>query len=88
VSGIRCRVLGHCFRFDNDGTTMRWNCERGCGAGGFKRYGSADDARRYAAAFDRADRGDLGRRAPLGLLPLRLVRAIGLLRTRRRGGQS
>ena len=82
MSRIRCQVLGHCFRFDSDGATMRWNCERGCGAGGSKRYRSATDARRYAAAFDRADRGDLGRRAPLGLLPLRLARAIGVLRPR------
>jgi hypothetical protein len=82
VSTIRCLVLGHCFRFDSDGTMMHWNCERGCGAGGSKRYRSADDARRYAASFDRADRADLGRRAPLGLLPLRLARAIGARRTR------
>jgi hypothetical protein len=40
-----------------------------------------EDARRYAAAFDREDRQDMGRRAPLiGLLPLRLAR---MLRRRR-----
>ena len=62
---------------------MRWTCERGCGAGGEKRYASAADARRYAAAFDREDREDLGRRAPLiGLLPLRIFRAL----RRSRGG--
>jgi hypothetical protein len=88
VSRIRCRVLGHRFRFDSNGTMMRWSCERGCGAGGSKRYRSSNDARRYAAAFDRADRGDLGRRAPLGLLPLRLARAVGVRRTRRRAGQA
>ena len=33
-------------------------------------------ALRYARAFDREDRDDLGRRAPLfGLFPLRLLRA-------------
>ncbi len=54
---------------------MRWSCERGCGAGGEKEYESAALARRYAAALDREDRDDLGRRAPLiGLLPLRLWR--------------
>jgi hypothetical protein len=55
---------------------MRWNCQRGCGAGGSKRYGTAQEARRYAAAFDREDRDDLGRRAPLGLTPLRLLRGV------------
>jgi hypothetical protein len=72
---IACRALGHRFRFRAEGEVMVWECERGCGAGGEKRYGSADDARRFAAAFDREDRADLGRRAPLiGLLPLRLWR--------------
>lgn len=56
---------------------MRWACARGCGAGGEKRYPSGAEAQRYAAAFDREDREDLGRRAPLiGLLPLRLWRAF------------
>ena len=73
---LRCRVLGHSFRFSSDGSTMRWTCERDCGAGGEKRYPSAADAARFARAFDREDRRDLGRRAPLGLLPLRLIRAI------------
>jgi hypothetical protein len=71
----RCRLLGHRFRFTSEATTMRWQCERGCGAQGAKRYPSAEDARRYAGAFDREDRQDVGRRAPLGLLPLRLLRA-------------
>ena len=55
---------------------MRWDCVR-CGAvGGSKAYDSAEDAARYAAAFDKEDSADLGRRAPLvGLLPLRLWRA-------------
>ncbi|HEX2409786.1 MAG TPA: hypothetical protein VHJ39_01360 [Solirubrobacteraceae bacterium] len=73
---VRCRLLGHRFRFSSDGPTMRWTCERDCGAGGEKRYPSAADAARYARAFDREDRKDLGRRAPLGLLPLRPIRAI------------
>jgi hypothetical protein len=73
---LRCRVLGHRLRFSCDGETMRWTCQRGCGTGGSKRYSSAADARRYAAAFDREDREDLGRRAPLGLTPLRLFRAL------------
>ncbi|MBO3744737.1 hypothetical protein J5X84_01565 [Streptosporangiaceae bacterium NEAU-GS5] len=54
---------------------MRWRCA--CGAGGAKRYADAADAARYATAFDREDRADLGRRAPLvGLLPLRLLRRV------------
>jgi hypothetical protein len=73
---LRCRVLGHRFRFTSADQTMRWRCERGCGAGGAKDYADAADAERYARAFDRQDRDDLGRRAPFfGLLPLRLTRA-------------
>jgi hypothetical protein len=70
---VGCRLLGHRYRFEADGQTMRWTCERGCGAGGSKEYGSAEEASRYAAAFDREDRAVLGRRAPLlGMFPLRL----------------
>jgi hypothetical protein len=72
-----CTVLGHRFRFTSEGNVMRWECTRGCGAGGSKSYPTADDAARYARAFDREDREDLGRRAPLiGLFPLRLYRAL------------
>ena len=73
---LSCRVLGHRFRFTADGETMTWQCER-CGTfGGRKQYASAADAERYARSFDKEDRADLGRRAPLvGLLPLRLWRA-------------
>jgi hypothetical protein len=72
---LRCRALGHRFRFRAEGATMVWACER-CGENGSKRYASAADATRYACAFDREDRDDLGRRAPLvGLFPLRLLRA-------------
>ena len=73
---LPCRLLGHRFRFSSDAETMRWQCQRGCGAGGEKRYASSEDAARYAQAFDREDREDLGRRAPLvALFPLRLMRA-------------
>jgi hypothetical protein len=79
---IRCRLLGHALRFRAEGATMRWACAR-CGVSGEKRYETADDAARYAAAFDREDRESLGRRAPLvGLLPLRLWHAV------RRGGPT
>ena len=72
---VRCRLLGHRFRFTSDGETIRWACERGCGAGGEKRYPTAEKAAHFARAFDREDRDELGRRAPVGLLPLRLMRA-------------
>ena len=72
---LMCRVLGHRFTFRAEGLLLVWECERGCGAGGSKEYPSAAQAQRYAAAFDRRDSDDLGRRAPLlGLLPLRLWR--------------
>jgi hypothetical protein len=52
---------------------MHWACERGCGAGGSKDYPTSAEAARYAAAFDREDRSELGRRAPLlGMFPLRM----------------
>jgi hypothetical protein len=82
---VACRVFGHRYRFEADGRTMRWTCQRGCGAGGEKVYTTAADARRYASAFDREDRADIGRRAPLiGLLPLRVWRAM----RRSRSGRS
>ena len=74
---LRCHVLGHRYRFRAEDRTMVWTCQRGCGVGGSKTYATAAEATRYARAFDREDREDLGRRAPLvGLLPLRIVRAL------------
>jgi hypothetical protein len=75
---LPCRVFGHRYRFAAEGATMRWSCER-CGTvGGEKTYASAKEAERYARAFDREDREDLGRRAPLvaglGLRAFRLLR--------------
>ncbi|HET7566847.1 MAG TPA: hypothetical protein VFJ91_02575 [Gaiellaceae bacterium] len=79
---LACRLLGHRFRFAAEGETMRWRCERGCGVGGEKTYASAEEAARFARAFDREDGAELGRRAPfLGMFPLRLV---WLLRRRSR----
>jgi hypothetical protein len=78
---VLCQLFGHRPRFTADGTTMRWECQRGCRAGGSKQYASAEQATRFARGLNREDREDLGRRAPLvGLLPLRLAR---LLRRRR-----
>lgn len=62
---------------------MRWECER-CGDGGSKRYATAEDAQRYARAFDRSDTEDVGKRPLLSLLPLWLARKAGE-RARRRG---
>lgn len=73
--GLRCRLFGHRYRFAAEGAVLTWHCQRGCGARGSKAYPTAAQARRFAAAFDREDREDLGRRAPyLGLFPLRLWR--------------
>ncbi|MFF4232011.1 hypothetical protein [Streptomyces sp. NPDC001820] len=84
-----CRLLGHHFRFSSDGDTMHWQCVRGCGAGGTKSYPSAEDAQRYARAFDHEDSEDLGRRAPLvGLFPLRLYRALRMRRQKRASGPA
>jgi hypothetical protein len=71
---LRCRLLGHRFRFAADAATMRWRCERGCGAGGEKRYATAAEAERYARGFER-EHSSAERRTPLGALPLRLWRA-------------
>lgn len=77
VVGWRCRVLGHRLHFTHTGPLMRWECERGCGLLGSKRYLTTNDASRYAAAFDLRHDRDLGRRAPLiGLFPLRLWRRL------------
>ena len=74
---LRCSVLGHRYRFTASGVEMRWACGRCRHLGGVKQYATAEDATRFAAAFDREDRQDLGRRAPLiGLLPLRLARIL------------
>lgn len=83
---VGCMVFGHDHTFRADGPTMRWECRRGCGAGGSKTYPSTLDAARYASAFDRRDTKDVGRRAPLiGLLPLRLWRHF---QDRNKGGTS
>ena len=74
---VGCTVFGHKPVFRAEGATMVWECERGCGERGTKTYDTADDALRYAVAFNHPDSADLGKRAPLiGLLPLRLWRAI------------
>ena len=71
---VSCRVLGHRWRFSSEGEVMRWECGRGCGAEGSKRYPSAEQAARYARAFDREDRDATGRRPLLSMLPLWVAR--------------
>jgi hypothetical protein len=71
---LACKLLGHSIRFWSEGEEMHWTCERDCGFGGSKSYSDPATARRFARAFDRDDRSDLGKRAPLSLTPLRLVR--------------
>ena len=74
---LACRVFGHRYRFGSEGATMRWACERGCGAGGEKEYPTAAEARHFATAFDFDQRDSTGKRAPLfGLLPLRIGRKL------------
>ena len=78
-----CALIGHRYRFSADGPTMTWICSRGCGAGGAKTYPSAAEATQYARAFDKEDRDDVGRRAPLlGMFPLRIAAWL-----RRRGAR-
>jgi hypothetical protein len=75
---LACTIFGHRPAFSADGATLRWACDR-CGMdAGAKTYASAEDARRYASAFNRRDTDAMGKRAPLiGLLPLRLWRRFG-----------
>jgi hypothetical protein len=63
---------------------MSWACERCGGAGGSKTYATEEEAALYARGFDREDREDLGRRAPLiaGIGP-RIIRMVRLRRARR-----
>lgn len=73
---VACRLLGHRLRFRAEGPLMLWECERGCGASGRKRYDSADVARRYAQAFDRDNGEAIGRRPTLSTVPLALLRML------------
>ncbi len=74
---LSCRLFGHKLGFTTKGRTMRWGCER-CGQViGSKDYPTEAEAQHYAAAFDRRDTDDLGRRAPLiGMFPLRVWRSL------------
>jgi hypothetical protein len=81
---VACRIFGHRYVFTADGAELRWACRRCGDPGGVRRYDTAREATRYADAFNREDRSDIGRRAPLlGMFPLRLYRALRARRTTR-----
>ena len=82
---VSCRVFGHRWRFSTEGDVMRWECGRGCGAEGSKRYASAEQAARYARVFDREDRDATGRRPLLSMLPLWVARRAAERRRRPSG---
>jgi hypothetical protein len=79
---LACRIFGHRFRFRAEGDTMHWECQRGCGAGGTKRYDSPQDANRYASAFDREGSFDLSKRPLLSLLPAAIAQRLAARRGR------
>lgn len=60
---LACCVLGHRYRFSAQGAMMSWKCQRGGAADGPNAY-TSPAARRFAAAFYREDRDDLGRGSP------------------------
>lgn len=70
---LACRIGGHRPRYTVAGTTLLWQCVRGCGAAGAKDYATRVEAERYAGAFNREDRAAFGRRPLLSMLPIRLI---------------
>jgi len=73
---LACKAKGHDIRFTADGATMRWSCARGCGEGGEKTYGTAEEAARFAAAFDKRDSSRAGDHPTLSTLPLWVARKL------------
>jgi hypothetical protein len=71
---LACRVFGHRPRFWDEGSTLRWECDRDCEQGGSREYATEEEARRMATALDVEDRDLLGTRSLLSLAPLRLAR--------------
>ena len=70
---LACRIGGHRPRNTVAGTTLRWQCVRGCGAAGAKDYAKRAEPERYAGAFNREDSAAFGRRLLLSMLPIRLI---------------
>src|SRR5690606_23608066 len=87
-SVLRCHFLGHRYRFSHEGDTMLWRWARECWAKGSNGYARPQGADGYGRAFDREDLAEMGRRTPLGLLPLRLLRTWRLRRRKESGGGS
>ncbi len=56
---LACRVFGCRPRFSASGELLEWRCQR-CGAGGEKRYPTAEQAERYARHLDREPREPVG----------------------------
>lgn len=75
---LRCRVIGCRWWFGREEETVLWICER-CGReGGRRAYASPEEARRFAAAFNRGRPGP-----PTGLL----VALSGTVVTKDRAGE-
>ncbi|HET8755217.1 MAG TPA: hypothetical protein VFM58_04370 [Solirubrobacteraceae bacterium] len=69
---LGCRVLGHRWVFWRDGATVRWRCDRGCGAGGARAYRTRRDAQRHLRHYARTPRPPVGLLAALaGTVPPR-----------------
>lgn len=58
-----CRILGHRWQFVATADTVHWWCGRGCDAEGSRRYGTPEEATRFAYLLNRSAPGP-----PLGLL--------------------
>jgi len=70
---LACRIAGHRPRYTVSGTTLQWQCVRGCGAAGAKEYAARAEAECYAGAFNREARAAFGRRPLLSMLPIKLI---------------
>lgn len=55
-----CRLFGHRWTFWRDGATVRWRCDRGCGAGGARAYATPREAVRHLRHYTREPRPPVG----------------------------
>ena len=63
---VACRLLGHRWTFSCDGATVRWRCDRGCGAAGAREYPDRREAARHFRHYAREPRPPVGFLAALG----------------------
>jgi hypothetical protein len=56
-----CGLIGHRYRYTVVGSTVHWLSVRGCGEVGSTSFETVREARRYAAAVNRHERGHRGR---------------------------